>query len=88
MQEIATEICKSIHYHLLDEHSSAGPFYLLFPIRKAYRAFAPSSKEAGWLRAIMRHIANLSGFEISRKLSSQKPVKYTAVKTAHVEEPT
>jgi len=88
VQEIATEICKSIHYHLLDEHSSAGPFHLLFPIRTAYQAFAPSSKGAGWLRAMMRHIANLSGFEISRKLSSQIPVKYTVVKTAHVEEPT
>ncbi len=30
MQEVAAEICKSVHYHLLDGHNSAGPFYLLF----------------------------------------------------------
>jgi hypothetical protein len=34
-QEIAREICKSVHYHILDQHSSAGPFYLLFPLRTA-----------------------------------------------------
>lgn len=85
MQDVAIEICKSVHYRLLDQHSSAGPFYLLFPLRTAYQAFAPASREAAWLQAMMRHIANLSGFEISRKLSSQKPMKYTALKTPYAE---
>jgi hypothetical protein len=85
MQEIAREICKSVHYHLLDQHNNAGPFYLLFPLRAAYEAFAPASREAGWLQAMMRHIANLSGFEISGKLSSQKPMKYTALRTEYAD---
>jgi hypothetical protein len=84
-QEVAIEICKSVHYHLLDHHSSAGAFYLLFPLYMAFQAFAPASREAGWLQAMMMHIANLSGFEISRELRAQTQIKYAASETAYAD---
>jgi hypothetical protein len=31
-QEVAIEICKSVDFHLLDHQSSAGAFFLLFPL--------------------------------------------------------
>jgi hypothetical protein len=52
-QAIATEICRSAQYHLLEEQSSAGAFYLLFPLRVAYQAFEDGDPEKVWLEALM-----------------------------------
>lgn len=68
-QAIATEICRSAEYHLLPIWKNTGSFSLLFPLRVAYTAFNVESKEAGWLRLLMKKIADSSGLEISRGLS-------------------
>ncbi|KAF4634709.1 hypothetical protein G7Y89_g3393 [Cudoniella acicularis] len=64
---IATEICRSVEYHLLNHHSSAGAFCLLFPLRMAYQTFQSTSRESKWLESVMVRVADLSGFEISWK---------------------
>jgi hypothetical protein len=70
-QTVATEICKSVEYHLLHPASSAAAFFLLFPLWLAYPAFEPDSKESQWLSDVMRKIADMSGFEISRNLGGR-----------------
>jgi hypothetical protein len=73
-QAVATEICRSIEYYLLDAAGSAGAFFLLFPMSLAYRTFKPGSREARWLSEVMRNIADKSGFEISRNISGYKAI--------------
>ncbi|KAE9373024.1 hypothetical protein N431DRAFT_503803 [Stipitochalara longipes BDJ] len=73
-QAVATEICKSVEYHLLHPASSAAAFFLLLPLRLAYQTFSPGSKESEWLSGVMRRIADSSGFEISRSLSGKEVV--------------
>ena len=70
-QAVATEICKSVEFHLSYSASSDAAFLLLFPLRLAYQTFEPESKETKWLSGIMRKIADISGFEISRSLGGQ-----------------
>jgi len=71
-QAAATEICKSVEFHLAHPSSSAASFFLLFPLRVAYQTFEPESKEAKWLRGVMTKVADMSGFEISRSLGGQE----------------
>jgi hypothetical protein len=67
-QAIATEICRSAEYHLLEKHSSAGSFFLLFPLRVAYQAFDDRTREKLWLQTIMERITKLSGLEIGKNM--------------------
>lgn len=73
-QAIATEICRSAEYHLLGNQSSAGAFFLLFPLRVAYQAFDDSAREKLWLVALMKRVAELSGWEIGRNIGSDAVV--------------
>jgi hypothetical protein len=43
---VATEICKSVEYHLLYPARSATDFFLLFPLWLAYPELEPDSKES------------------------------------------
>jgi hypothetical protein len=72
---VVTEILKSIDYHLLFAHTAAtsvsgasgiGNFYLLFPIRVAYRALLQSDcpqdiSKRLWLEDVLRIIKNRAG---------------------------
>ena len=64
LEAIAIEICRSADYLL---NSSAGAFFLLFPLRVAYQTLEDETKEKHWLEAIMQRIAEQSGWEIGRK---------------------
>lgn len=77
-QAVATEVCRSVEYHLQDVQSSAGAFFLLFPLKVAYLAFDPASREACWLKVVMSNIADMSGFEISRNLTENNIVLTSA----------
>ena len=70
-EAIATEICRSVEYHLVNDKSNIAAFCLLFPLRIAYLAFEPRAREAKWLREVMTNLADVSGFEISRSLTTR-----------------
>ncbi|CZR65851.1 uncharacterized protein PAC_15751 [Phialocephala subalpina] len=74
-QAVAIEICKSVEYHLAKERRRAGAFFLLFPLRVAWQAFDPADKEALWLQGVMSMIADSTGFEVSRGLTSEQVVQ-------------
>lgn len=65
---IATEICRTVEYHLAEERKSAGGFFLLFPLTVACQVFEPDSRETKWLGKTMNRVADSSGFEIGRNL--------------------
>ena len=67
---IATEICRTVEYHLAEERNSAGGFFLLFPLTVACQVFEPDSRETKWLGEMMNGVADSSGFEIGRNLSA------------------
>lgn len=73
-QAIATEICRSAEYHLLDDQRSGGAFFLLFPLRIAYQAFEEGAREKQWLEALMQRVADCSGWEIGRNIGSDTAV--------------
>jgi hypothetical protein len=64
--DIATEICRMVDYHLHCLRST-GAFMLLFPLNVAYLHLNPTFTEARlWLERVMAHIADSHGFEIGR----------------------
>lgn len=65
---IATEICRTVEYHLAEERKSAGGLFLLFPLTVACQVFEPDSRETKWLGKTMNRVADSSGFEIGRNL--------------------
>ncbi|KAH7398053.1 hypothetical protein BKA64DRAFT_673448 [Cadophora sp. MPI-SDFR-AT-0126] len=65
---IATEICRTVEYHLDEERKSAGGFFLLFPLTVACQVFEPANRERKWLGEMMNRVADSSGFEIARNL--------------------
>jgi hypothetical protein len=71
---VATEICRSVEYHLLHTASSVAAFFLLFPLRLAYETFKTTSDESQWLSGMMKNIADMSGFEIGRTLGRKEVV--------------
>jgi hypothetical protein len=73
-QAIATEICRSADYHLLEKHSGVGAFCLLFPLRVAYQVFDDGAREKAWLEGLMKRVAELSGWEIGRNLGSDAAI--------------
>ena len=64
IQVIATEISKSVGYYLSDYCHRAG-VSLLIPLRVAYTAFLPTSRQAKWVDTMIIRIAELNGFDIS-----------------------
>jgi hypothetical protein len=74
-EAIATEICRSVEYHLLDSQNSAGAFFLLFPLNVAFSTFVLGSREAMWVADVMRGIADSSGFGIGHGLSGSEATK-------------
>lgn len=73
-QAIATEICRSAEYHLLEEQGNAGAFFLLFPLRLAYQTFEDGAREKIWLEGLMTRVAELSGWEIGRYIGGDAVV--------------
>ncbi|KAB8239558.1 Zn(II)2Cys6 transcription factor domain-containing protein [Aspergillus alliaceus] len=81
IEDIAIEICRMVEYHLQDLQRSSGAFMLLFPLNIAYRNLPARSTEANWLEEIMAVVANIHGFEISRRENmpgSGKPTNFEA----------
>lgn len=74
-QAIATEICRSADYHLLEKQSGAGTFCVLFPLRVAYQEFDDGAREKVWLERLMKRIAELSGWEIGRNIGNDAAVR-------------
>ena len=62
---IATEICRSVEYHL-SYGSSAGAFFLIFPLRMAWETFEAGTREKRWCEGVMGIIADVSGWEVGR----------------------
>ncbi|MCJ1338537.1 hypothetical protein MMC09_003826 [Bachmanniomyces sp. S44760] len=65
----AIEICRSVEYCLSQGESSAGAYFVMFPLRMAHLAIQPNSQYAPWLRKICAIAADISGFEIGRDLA-------------------
>jgi len=64
--DIATEICRMVDYHLHCMRST-GAFTLLFPLNVAYLHLDQKSTGArSWLERIMAYIADSHGFEVGR----------------------
>lgn len=58
LYEAATDICRSVDYHLLDFQDGAGSFFILFPLRMAWQAFGSGdSPEAKWVEQVMDGIS-------------------------------
>ncbi|GME29103.1 hypothetical protein GTA08_BOTSDO07668 [Neofusicoccum parvum] len=58
LYDSATEICRSVDYHLLDCQNGAGSFFLLFPLRMAWQAFGSgASAEAKWVEQVLDNIS-------------------------------
>ena len=74
LRAIATEICKSAEYQLLEHHCSVGAFSLVFPLRVAYQTFEQGSPEKDWLERMMKRVAEVSGWEIGRNIGSDEAV--------------
>ncbi|CAG8936161.1 unnamed protein product [Penicillium salamii] len=65
--DIATEICRMVSYHLSCFRRSSGAFNLVFPLNVAYLHLDPNSTAIrSWLESVMAVIADSHGFEIGR----------------------
>jgi len=73
-QAVATEICRSVDFLLLEEHRITGAYFLLFPLKLVMQEYAEGGEEAAWLAWKMQQIADLTGFEISRSLAVKEPL--------------
>lgn len=67
--EIVDEMCRSIEYHLLSEHSVVGALHLMLPIRTLLKLHQPP-RLGKWLKGVTRRISGTCGFEFSRRLSN------------------
>lgn len=65
---VATEICRSVEYHLNCDNS-AGPFYMVFPLRVAWSNFEDGTREKKWCESVTGLIADCSGWEVGRGLT-------------------
>lgn len=66
-REAAMEICRSIPYQMASDRGMAGPLFVLFPLRLAWRALGENASEEGrWLMGLLREIAEGNGWGIGR----------------------
>ncbi|KZF19234.1 hypothetical protein L228DRAFT_286088 [Xylona heveae TC161] len=64
----AIEVCRGVHYHLLDHQRSAGELFLLFPLRMAWKALGKSTTPQGrWCENMLRCM--VTGEPISAPIS-------------------
>lgn len=62
LHDAAIEICRSVEYHLSPPHGSAGAFFIIFPLKKAYDVLPSGTAEKEWLEAIITNLATNRGF--------------------------
>lgn len=72
--QIAIEILRTVEYHILDDHESAGAYCVLFPLHIAYKEFEIDTTEAVWGKMVMQKLAETNGLEIGQKIVSH-PVR-------------
>jgi len=63
--DAAIELCRSVEYHLLPHHASAGAFMLLFPMNLALASLPSDSEEADYCRDTFRRISVSAGLNFS-----------------------
>lgn len=66
IEDVAREICRLVDYFLLSRINNSGALQLVFPLKVIDRIFDQGSREGKWLKRLMRRIADINGFEISR----------------------
>ncbi|KAL8790500.1 MAG: hypothetical protein Q9195_006331 [Heterodermia aff. obscurata] len=73
-EDILSEICRSVEYHLHASHASSGAFALMFPLRICFAGLCILNKtrEILWAIRLCETIADSTGFELARHMFSLK----------------
>jgi hypothetical protein len=59
---ISYEVCRSVDYYFLSQHSTQGAFFIIFPIRTLQYNFEKTDWESQWLRRVLQMIGD-QGFK-------------------------